>query len=185
MVKNRPKHRGRKDNPDQCINCNRIAVSRADLASVRRHKGRPACERRSDSDAACGRNDAPPLPLADGRSHIRTIVQEHASCIVLKHEDWPGLENISALRGFQADGSMKQISILTGNGVLFLDFEMERGADGAMTGYAFLDMLVELVWSDCRRPANATRLTICSMRTFRCFATSSSRAWDWPSGSTS
>jgi 4-hydroxy-tetrahydrodipicolinate synthase len=76
---------------------------------------------------------------------IRTIVQEHASCIMLKHEDWPGLEKISTLRNFQADGSMKPISILTGNGGLFLDFEMERGADGAMTGYAFPDMLVELV----------------------------------------
>ncbi|MDB5632728.1 MAG: dihydrodipicolinate synthase family protein [Tardiphaga sp.] len=76
---------------------------------------------------------------------IRTIVQEHASCVMLKHEDWPGLEKISILRGFQADGSMKPISILTGNGGLFLDFEMERGVDGAMTGYAFPDMLVELV----------------------------------------
>jgi 4-hydroxy-tetrahydrodipicolinate synthase len=28
---------------------------------------------------------------------------------------------------------------------LFLDFEMERGADGAMTGYAFPDMLVDVV----------------------------------------
>jgi 4-hydroxy-tetrahydrodipicolinate synthase len=76
---------------------------------------------------------------------IRSIVQEHASCVMLKHEDWPGLEKISTLRGFQADGSMKPISILTGNGGLFLDFEMERGADGAMTGYAFPDMLVKLV----------------------------------------
>jgi 4-hydroxy-tetrahydrodipicolinate synthase len=76
---------------------------------------------------------------------IRSIVQEHASCVMLKHEDWPGLEKISTLREFQADGSMKPISILTGNGGLFLDFEMERGADGAMTGYAFPDMLVELV----------------------------------------
>ncbi|MEH2471748.1 4-hydroxy-tetrahydrodipicolinate synthase [Nitrobacteraceae bacterium AZCC 2161] len=76
---------------------------------------------------------------------IRTIVQEHASCVMLKHEDWPGLEKISILRGFQADGSMKPISILTGNGGLFLDFEMERGVDGAMTGYAFPDTLVELV----------------------------------------
>ena len=76
---------------------------------------------------------------------IRTIVQEHDSCVMLKHEDWPGLEKISILRGFQADGSMKPISILTGNGGLFLDFEMERGVDGAMTGYAFPDMLVELV----------------------------------------
>jgi 4-hydroxy-tetrahydrodipicolinate synthase len=64
---------------------------------------------------------------------------------MLKHEDWPGLEKISALRGFQKDGSMRPISILTGNGALFLDFEMERGADGAMTGYAFPDMLVDVV----------------------------------------
>jgi 4-hydroxy-tetrahydrodipicolinate synthase len=76
---------------------------------------------------------------------IRRIVQDHPSCVMLKHEDWPGLEKISALRRFQADGSMRPISILTGNGGLFLDFEMERGADGAMTGYAFPDMLVEVV----------------------------------------
>ena len=76
---------------------------------------------------------------------IRQIVQDHASCVMLKHEDWPGLEKISTLRGFQKDGSMMPISILTGNGGLFLDFEMERGADGAMTGYAFPDMLVDVV----------------------------------------
>lgn len=76
---------------------------------------------------------------------IRRIVQAHPSCAMLKHEDWPGLEKISALRGFEADGSMRRISILTGNGALFLDFEMERGADGAMTGYAFPDMLADVV----------------------------------------
>ena len=76
---------------------------------------------------------------------IRQIVQNHASCVMLKHEDWPGLEKISAVRGFQTDGSMRPISILCGNGGLFLDFEMERGADGAMTGYAFPDMLVDVV----------------------------------------
>ncbi|MDO9710582.1 dihydrodipicolinate synthase family protein [Paracraurococcus lichenis] len=76
---------------------------------------------------------------------IRRIVQDLPSCVMLKHEDWPGLEKISALRGFQADGSLRPLSILCGNGGLFLDFEMERGADGAMTGYAFPDMLVDLV----------------------------------------
>ncbi|MBY0382963.1 MAG: dihydrodipicolinate synthase family protein [Xanthobacteraceae bacterium] len=76
---------------------------------------------------------------------IRQIVQNHPSCVMLKHEDWPGLEKISAVRGFQKDGSMRPISILCGNGGLFLDFEMERGADGAMTGYAFPDMLVDVV----------------------------------------
>ncbi|MEI9983711.1 MAG: dihydrodipicolinate synthase family protein [Aliidongia sp.] len=76
---------------------------------------------------------------------IRQIVMDNPSCVMLKHEDWPGLEKISALRGFQRDGSLRALSILTGNGGLFLDFEMERGADGAMTGYAFPDMLVDVV----------------------------------------
>ena len=76
---------------------------------------------------------------------IRRIVEAHASCVMLKHEDWPGLEKISTLRDFTAKGRMRPISILTGNGGLFLDFEMERGADGAMTGYAFPEMLVDVV----------------------------------------
>ena len=76
---------------------------------------------------------------------IRQIMMDHPSCVMLKHEDWPGLEKISALRAFQRDGSLRPLSILTGNGGLFLDFEMERGADGAMTGYAFPDMLVDVV----------------------------------------
>jgi len=76
---------------------------------------------------------------------IRQIVMDNPSCVMLKHEDWPGLEKISALRAFQRDGSLRPLSILTGNGGLFLDFEMERGADGAMTGYAFPDMLVDIV----------------------------------------
>ncbi len=76
---------------------------------------------------------------------IRSIIQELPSCVMLKHEDWPGLEKISTLRGFEADGSLRHVSILCGNGGLFLDFECERGADGAMTGYAFPDMLVDVV----------------------------------------
>src|SRR3954454_8147454 len=76
---------------------------------------------------------------------IRRIITENPSCVMLKHEDWPGLEKISTLRGFEHDGSMRHISILCGNGGLFLDFEMERGADGAMTGYCFPDMLVDVV----------------------------------------
>ncbi|GAB3466357.1 dihydrodipicolinate synthase family protein [Streptomonospora sediminis] len=76
---------------------------------------------------------------------IRTIAEENPNCAMLKHEDWPGLAKISTLRGYEAEGSMRRLSILCGNGGLFLDFEPERGADGAMTGYCFPDMLVELV----------------------------------------
>src|ERR1700704_512497 len=76
---------------------------------------------------------------------IRRIVTENLSCTMLKHEDWPGLDKISALRAFEREGSMPHISIFCGNGGIFLDFEVERGADGAMTGYCFPDMLVDLV----------------------------------------
>ena len=76
---------------------------------------------------------------------IRRIVTENPACAVLKHEDWPGLEKIATLRAWEKEGSMRHISILTGNNALFLDFEMERGADGANTGYCFPDMLVDVV----------------------------------------
>ncbi len=76
---------------------------------------------------------------------IARIITDSPSCVMLKHEDWPGLEKISALRAMQKAGTLRPVSILCGNGGLFLDFEMERGADGAMTGYAFPDMLVEVV----------------------------------------
>ncbi|MBP7000718.1 dihydrodipicolinate synthase family protein [Amaricoccus sp.] len=76
---------------------------------------------------------------------IARIMTEHPSCVMLKAEDWPGLEKLSALRRRQAAGELRPFSILTANGGLFLDFEPERGSDGAMTGYAFPDMLVELI----------------------------------------
>jgi len=76
---------------------------------------------------------------------IRKIVMDNPSCVMLKHEDWPGLEKITTLRNFQKDGSLRPLSILVGNGGLFLDFEMERGADGAMTGYAFPELLIDVV----------------------------------------
>ncbi|MBB3442335.1 dihydrodipicolinate synthase family protein [Rhizobium sp. BK379] len=76
---------------------------------------------------------------------IAKIISDHPSCLMLKHEDWPGLEKISKLRAMQKAGDLRPFSILCGNGGMFLDFEPERGADGAMTGYGFPDMLVELV----------------------------------------
>lgn len=76
---------------------------------------------------------------------ISRVVEAHPSCVMLKHEDWPGLEKISTLRAWQTEGVMRPISILCGNGALFLDLEMGRGADGAMTGYAFPEMLRRVV----------------------------------------
>jgi 4-hydroxy-tetrahydrodipicolinate synthase len=48
---------------------------------------------------------------------------------------------------------MRRLSILTGNCGIFLPFELARGADGAMTGYAFPEMLVDV----CRLMAAGRR----------------------------
>jgi len=59
---------------------------------------------------------------------IARIITNHPSCLMLKHEDWPGLEKVSKLRALQKAGELRPFSILCGNGGLFLDFEPERGA---------------------------------------------------------
>jgi 4-hydroxy-tetrahydrodipicolinate synthase len=72
------------------------------------------------------------------------IFAENPTCVMLKHEDWPGLEKISALRRAEATGA-RRVSILCGNGAQFLLEEMIRGADGAMTGFAYPEMMAVVV----------------------------------------
>src|SRR3954466_9172914 len=76
---------------------------------------------------------------------IRKIVMDNPSCVMLKHEDWPGLEKISALRNFQKDGSLRPLSIPCRTGGALLCFAEVRGAPGAMTGYAFPELLINVV----------------------------------------
>jgi 4-hydroxy-tetrahydrodipicolinate synthase len=78
-------------------------------------------------------------------SVIARIVAAHPSCKMVKHEEWPGLEKLTALKSLMADGGMRKVAILCGNGGIFLPHELERGADGANTGYAYPEMLVQLV----------------------------------------
>ncbi|MDB5612609.1 MAG: hypothetical protein JWQ22_262, partial [Devosia sp.] len=76
---------------------------------------------------------------------IERIVRDVPTCVMLKHEDWPGLSKIGALRASSDQGEMRRISILCGNGGLFLPEEMARGADGAMTGFCYPEMMVGVV----------------------------------------
>jgi len=72
------------------------------------------------------------------------LVAEFEQLVMLKHEDWPGLGKISAVRRASNDGA-RRVSILVGNGGLYLPQELARGADGAMTGFAYPEMLVKVV----------------------------------------
>lgn len=74
---------------------------------------------------------------------ILRILKNSPGCVMLKHEDCPGLAKLSALRGASERGECRRVSILTGNGGgLFLPEELRRGADGAMTGFAYPEMMV-------------------------------------------
>jgi 4-hydroxy-tetrahydrodipicolinate synthase len=88
------------------------------------------------------------FPLVTGihisSSLLGRIVEAMPSIVMLKHEDWPGLAKISDIRNAEAKGR-RRLSVLCGNGGVFLPEEMERGADGAMTGFAYPEMMVDVV----------------------------------------
>ena len=87
--------------------------------------------------------DYPPLNgVQIPASVIRTIIETVPSCVMVKHEDWPGLAKLSALR----DPSVRRrVSILSGINGLFLPEELRRGADGAMTGFSFPEMVTAML----------------------------------------
>ena len=71
------------------------------------------------------------------------IVSELPQVVMLKAEDCPGLTKISRIRALEAQGQ-RRVSILVGNNGLFYPLELARGADGAMTGVAYPEMLTEV-----------------------------------------
>lgn len=72
------------------------------------------------------------------------LVTDFDQLVMLKHEEFPGLNKISEVRR-ASDAGVRRVSILCGNGGLYLPQELARGADGAMTGFAYPEMLVAVV----------------------------------------
>jgi 4-hydroxy-tetrahydrodipicolinate synthase len=72
------------------------------------------------------------------------MVDEFPQIQMFKHEEAPGLRKLSAIRAGCDGKSRRYISILCGNGGMHLPQEYRRGADGAMTGFAYPDMLVRM-----------------------------------------
>lgn len=70
------------------------------------------------------------------------IIKDVPRVVMLKHEDWPGLYKVTELRERSEAEGIRRISVLCGNGGLYLPQELGRGADGAMTGFAYPEMLV-------------------------------------------
>ena len=87
-------------------------------------------------------------PLATGTEISVTLfnrlVADFDKLVMLKHEECPGLNKISKVRQ-ASDKGLRRVSILCGNGGLYLPQELARGADGAMTGFAYPEMLVTMI----------------------------------------
>src|SRR5262249_12891569 len=72
------------------------------------------------------------------------IVDAHPSVVMFKHEDCPGLKKLTQIRKACDGTTRRYISILVGNGGLYVPQELARGADGIMTGFAYPEMLVSV-----------------------------------------
>ena len=76
---------------------------------------------------------------------ILKILKNSPHCLMLKHEDCPGLNKLAAIKAAMDKKEIDPVSILTGNGGgLFLTEELMRGASGAMTGFAYPEMMVSV-----------------------------------------
>ena len=104
-------------------------------------------------DALIGRIGDVPMALQDftqttgvfmSAATVGRLLQRHASIKIVKHEESSALRKISQLRAQEQGGDRPRASILVGNSGIHLPQELHRGVDGANTGVAFPEMLVEV-----------------------------------------
>jgi len=72
------------------------------------------------------------------------MVDAFGQLVMLKHEDAPGLTKLSRIRAEAAHAGRRRVSVLVGNNAIYYPQELARGADGAMTGFSYPEMLVEV-----------------------------------------
>lgn len=86
---------------------------------------------------------------------ILRLVQEVPSVVAIKAEAVPSPQKIAALK----EGLMgrRHVAILTGLGGLYGFFDLERGADGFNTGFAFPEVLHAMLYEFRRGEVDAAR----------------------------
>jgi 4-hydroxy-tetrahydrodipicolinate synthase len=92
----------------------------------------------------CLQDYPPTTNVYFSESVINSIMESHPSIEMFKHEDCPGHNKLSRLLRYRENNLKRIYSVFVGNGGLYVPQELERGADGIMTGFAFTEMLVSL-----------------------------------------
>ena len=92
----------------------------------------------------CLQDYPPTTNVYFSESVINTMMENHPSIEMFKHEDCPGHNKLSRLIRYRDNSLNRKYSIFVGNGGLYVPQELERGAEGIMTGFAFTEMLVSL-----------------------------------------
>ena len=92
----------------------------------------------------CLQDYPPTTNVYFSESVINDVMEKHPSIEMFKHEDCPGHNKLSRLLRYRDSNLNKKYSVFVGNGGLYVPQELERGADGIMTGFAFTEILVNL-----------------------------------------
>lgn len=97
-----------------------------------------------DETPVCLQDYPPTTTVYFSNGVINKLIADHPRIRMFKHEDCPGHRKLTALRNAPEAEGVRRVSILTGNGGLYVPQELRRGADGIMTGFAFIGALVKV-----------------------------------------
>jgi len=75
---------------------------------------------------------------------LNRMIRDFPQLVMFKHEDCPGLGKLTRLRETAEAENLRRVSVFVGNGGIYLPHELGRGADGAMTGFSYPELLVEV-----------------------------------------
>ena len=97
-----------------------------------------------DGTPVCLQDYPPTTTVHFSVTVINKLIETYENILMFKHEDCPGHHKLTRIRQAPETQDMRRVSILTGNGGMYVPQELRRGADGIMTGFAFPGMLVEV-----------------------------------------
>lgn len=102
------------------------------------------CQRLGPDVPICVQDYPPVSGVKVSAAGLAAMFRELPQLGMVKLEDMPNLGKLTELLNLFGEGPQPRPTIFVGNNALFVDLELERGADGIMTGFAFPEALQQL-----------------------------------------